>query len=55
VIRDSSGDGLVPSVVSVADDGELIVGREAVRRLLTAAGRTTWPLHPAFTTTSARL
>jgi Fe-S protein assembly chaperone HscA len=42
VIRDSSGDGLVPSVVSVADDGELIVGREAVRRLLTAAGRTVY-------------
>jgi molecular chaperone DnaK (HSP70) len=42
VIRDSSGDGLVPSVVSVADDGELIVGREAGRRLLTAAGRSVW-------------
>src|SRR5947209_15882719 len=36
VIRDKSGDGLVPSVVSVAVDGTAYVGREAQRRLLTA-------------------
>jgi Fe-S protein assembly chaperone HscA len=37
VIRDQSGDGLVPSVVSVTDDGTVYVGREAQRRLLTDA------------------
>ena len=36
VIRDESGDGLVPSVVSVGSDGTIFVGREAQRRLLTA-------------------
>jgi molecular chaperone DnaK len=36
VIRDESGDGLVPSVVSVGTDGTIFVGREAQRRLLTA-------------------
>jgi Fe-S protein assembly chaperone HscA len=35
VIRDRSGDGLVPSVVSAAADGTIYVGREAQRRLLT--------------------
>ena len=38
VIRDASGDALVPSVVSVGDDGTIFVGREAQRRLLTDAG-----------------
>jgi Fe-S protein assembly chaperone HscA len=42
VIRDSSGDGLVPSVVSFAEDGTVFVGREAQRRLLTAPGRTVY-------------
>jgi Fe-S protein assembly chaperone HscA len=42
VIRDSSGDGLVPSVVSVGEDGTIFVGREAQRRLLTAPWRTVY-------------
>ncbi len=42
VIRDADGDGLVPSVVSVADDGAVVVGREAQRRLLTDAQRTAY-------------
>src|SRR5262249_17490825 len=42
VIRDRSGDGLVPSVVSLADDGTVFVGREAQRRLLTDAQRTAY-------------
>jgi len=42
VVRDSSGDGLVPSVVSLGDDGTIFVGREAQRRLLTAPGRTAY-------------
>ena len=42
VIRDSSGDALVPSVVSLADDGTFFVGREAQRRLLTASSRTVY-------------
>src|SRR2546430_4425458 len=42
VIRDKSGDGLVPAVVSVAGDGTVYVGREAQRRLLTDAGRTAY-------------
>jgi molecular chaperone DnaK len=42
VIRDADGDGLVPSVVSVADDGGVHVGREAQRRLLTDAQRTAY-------------
>src|SRR5207253_966948 len=42
VIRDANGDALVPSVVSVADDGSIVVGREAERRLLTEAGRTAY-------------
>ena len=36
VIRDESGDALVPSVVSIGEDGTIFVGREAQRRLLTA-------------------
>ncbi len=42
VIRDKSGDALVPSVVSVGDDGTIYVGREAQRRLLTDAQRTAY-------------
>jgi molecular chaperone DnaK len=40
VIRDPGGDALVPSVVSVADDNTVFVGREAGRRLLTDPART---------------
>ena len=42
VIRDESGDGLVPSVVSVGDEGTIFVGREAQRRLLTAPSRSVY-------------
>ena len=42
VIRDSSGDALVPSVVTLGDDGTFFVGREAQRRLLTAPSRTVY-------------
>src|SRR4051812_38134491 len=42
VIRDKSGDGLVPSVVTAAADGPIYVGREAQRRLLTEAARTVY-------------
>ena len=42
VIRDSSGDALVPSVVSLAEAGTIFVGREAQRRLLTAPSRTVY-------------
>jgi molecular chaperone DnaK len=42
VIRDKSGDGLVPSIVSAASDGTIFVGREAQRRLLTDANRTVY-------------
>src|SRR5450631_2766176 len=42
VIRDPQGDGLVPSVVSFAEDGTTYVGREAQRRLLTDAQRTVY-------------
>jgi len=42
VIRDKDGDGLVPSVVSVAEDHTIYVGREAERRLLTDAKRTAY-------------
>ena len=42
VIRDSSGDALVPSVVSLGDDQTIFVGREAQRRLLTAPSRTVY-------------
>ena len=40
VIRDESGDGLLPSVVSVDGSGTVFVGREAQRRLLTDPTRT---------------
>jgi len=42
VIRDASGDALVPSVVSVAPEGTAFVGREAQRRLLTDPQRTAY-------------
>src|SRR5688572_33007775 len=42
VIRDSSGDALVPSIVSLGEDGTIYVGREAQRRLLTAPSRTVY-------------
>jgi Fe-S protein assembly chaperone HscA len=42
VIRDSSGDALVPSVVSIGEDGTIFVGREAQRRLLTAPSRSVY-------------
>src|SRR4029450_4555933 len=44
VIRDRSGDALVPSVVSFAADGTVVVGREAQRRLLTEAQRTAYSI-----------
>jgi Fe-S protein assembly chaperone HscA len=42
VIRDASGDGLLPSVVSLGEDGTFFVGREAQRRLLTAPSRSVY-------------
>jgi Fe-S protein assembly chaperone HscA len=42
VIRDGSGDGLVPSIVSLGADDVVYVGREAERRLLTD------PLHTVY-------
>jgi len=42
VIRDASGDALVPSVVSVEASGTVFVGREAQRRLLTDPSRTVY-------------
>jgi len=42
VIRDESGDGLVPSVVSIGEEGTIFVGREAQRRLLTAPASTVY-------------
>src|SRR3989475_3071358 len=42
VIRDKSGDGLVPSIVSIDEGGTVYVGREAQRRLLTDAGHTAY-------------
>jgi molecular chaperone DnaK len=42
VIRDDNGDALVPSVVSVGEDGTIYVGREAQRRLLTAPSRSVY-------------
>jgi Fe-S protein assembly chaperone HscA len=41
VIREA-GDALVPSVVSIGEDGTIFVGREAQRRLLTAPTRTVY-------------
>ena len=42
VIRDRSGDALVPSIVSVGEDGAIYVGREAQRRLLVSPARTVY-------------
>jgi Fe-S protein assembly chaperone HscA len=42
VIRDASGDALLPSVVSLGEDGVFFVGREAQRRLLTAPSRSVY-------------
>ncbi|MGC4083636.1 MAG: Fe-S protein assembly chaperone HscA [Vicinamibacterales bacterium] len=42
VIRDKSGDALVPSIVSAAPDGTIYVGREAQRRLITDPRRTVY-------------
>src|SRR5215510_14743387 len=42
VVRDDSGDALVPSVVSVGEEGTIYVGREAQRRLLTAPSRSVY-------------
>lgn len=42
VIRDGTGDALVPSVVSRGEDGAMFVGREAQRRLLTVPERTVY-------------
>src|SRR6266550_2831482 len=42
VIPDRGGDALLPSVVSVADDQTVYVGREAERRLLIDPGRTVY-------------
>ena len=42
VIRDSTGDALVPSIVSVDAAGTVFVGREAQRRLLTDPSRTVY-------------
>jgi molecular chaperone DnaK len=42
VIRDGSGDALLPSVVSVDAAGTVFVGREAQRRLLTDSARTVY-------------
>src|SRR5689334_14718619 len=44
VIRDESGDALVPSVVSIAEDGTVFVGREGQRRLLTDPERTAYSI-----------
>src|SRR6266851_6452818 len=44
VIRDRSGDGLVPSVVSDGGEGTVYVGHEAQRRLLTDANRTVYSI-----------
>jgi molecular chaperone DnaK (HSP70) len=42
VVRDATGDALVPSVVSIDERGTVFVGREAQRRLLTAPSRTVY-------------
>jgi Fe-S protein assembly chaperone HscA len=42
VIRDDSGAALVPSVVSVGNEGTIYVGREAQRRLLAAPSRSVY-------------
>jgi Fe-S protein assembly chaperone HscA len=42
VIRDAAGDALVPSVLSIADDGGVLIGRAAEARLVTDASRTVY-------------
>ena len=42
VIRDASGDALVPSIVSLGEQGTFFVGREALRRLLIHPTRTVY-------------
>ncbi|MBS1817080.1 MAG: Fe-S protein assembly chaperone HscA [Acidobacteria bacterium] len=42
VIRDRSGDAMVPSIVSASSDGTIFVGREAQRRLITDSTRTVY-------------
>ncbi len=42
VIRDASGDALVPSIVSIAADGTVSIGREAERRLTIDPARTAY-------------
>jgi Fe-S protein assembly chaperone HscA len=42
VIRDRGGDALLPSIVSIAPDGVIFVGREADRRLTIDATRTVY-------------
>src|SRR3954454_23684999 len=42
MIRDRHGDALVPSIVSVAEDQTVYVGRDAERRLLTDPHRTAY-------------
>src|SRR6267143_6784016 len=42
VIRDESGDALVPSIASLGEDATIFVGREAQRRLLTAPSRSVY-------------
>ncbi|HVG53775.1 MAG TPA: Fe-S protein assembly chaperone HscA [Vicinamibacterales bacterium] len=44
VIRDQSGDALVPSVVSIGEEGTVFVGREAQRRLITAPDRSVYSI-----------
>jgi Fe-S protein assembly chaperone HscA len=41
-IIDENGDGIVPSVVTVLDDGRIVVGREAKRHLLSDTERTAY-------------
>jgi molecular chaperone DnaK (HSP70) len=44
VLRDETGDALVPSVVSVSEDGVVSVGSDAQRRLLVDAQRTAYSI-----------
>jgi Fe-S protein assembly chaperone HscA len=44
VIRDAAGDALVPSVLSIADDGSVLIGRAAEARLVTDASRTVYSI-----------
>src|SRR5688500_1353418 len=41
-IIDENGDGIVPSVVTVLDDGQIVVGREAKKHLLSDTERTAY-------------